>query len=138
MRSEGRFEALRLTPGRDLYQFLFNRACRPAAPAYALISCCGSLDGARIRPAAAHSALQLTGPLEILTLSGTLARSGVHLHMALADSQGRVFGGHLLPGSLVRTTAEVVLLALTGLRFARERDAATGYRELTIRRRPRR
>ena len=133
MRSDGHFEALRLTPGQDLRQALAHCARRPAAPAYALVTCCGSLDVARLRPAAAEDALALEGPLEILSLTGTLNASGVHLHVSVSDSEGAVFGGHLLSGCLIRTTAEIVLLALPGVRFARRRDAATGYRELAIR-----
>ena len=32
---------------------------------------------------------------------------GAHLHIAIAVSSGDVIGGHLGPGSLVRTTAEL-------------------------------
>lgn len=138
MRSSGHFEALRLHPGEDLRRALEAHARRPAAPAYALLTCCGSLDGARLRPAAAADALQLTGPLEILSLTGTLSASGVHLHVAVADGQAAVYGGHLLPGCPIRTTAEIVLLALTDVHFTRRRDPATDCRELMIRRRSRR
>lgn len=104
----------------------------------AVVTCCGSLSGARLRPADATAALAIDGPLEILSLTGTLSSSGVHLHLAVGDSHGGLAGGHLLPGCLIRTTAEIVLLALPGLRFRRERDPVTGWRELVIApRRPR-
>ena len=45
-----------------------------------------------------------------------------------------VFGGHLRPGCLVNTTAEIVLAELPDTVFTRERDEATGYEELAIRR----
>lgn len=35
--------------------------------------------------------------------------SVAHLHITVADSSGRVLGGHLCAGSLVRTTAELVI-----------------------------
>ena len=44
------------------------------------------------------------------------------------------FGGHLLPGCVVNTTAEIVLAELPDTVFTRERDEATGYEELAIRR----
>jgi predicted DNA-binding protein with PD1-like motif len=38
-----------------------------------------------------------------------------------------VIGGHLCPGSLVRTTAELVIGLLKEWQFRRELDPATGY-----------
>jgi uncharacterized protein len=43
-----------------------------------------------------------------------------------------IMGGHLCPGSLMRTTAELVLGLLPEWRFSRELDPATGYAELRI------
>lgn len=137
IRSHGEFRALRLDPATDLRRALEQLALRPAAPAMAIVTCCGSLSAARLRPAGADGALELAGPLEILALSGTLSRSGVHLHVAVADAEGATYGGHLLHGCVIYTTAEVVLLELPGMRFSRERDAETGWRELAIRRRSR-
>jgi len=53
----------------------------------------------------------------------------------VADAQGRVIGGHVMPGCIVRTTAEVVLGLLPGWEFRRQSDTATGYLELVPRRR---
>jgi predicted DNA-binding protein with PD1-like motif len=50
----------------------------------------------------------------------------------VADADGRVTGGHLLDGCMVRTTAEIVLGLVDGLAFAREVDPSTGWRELSI------
>ena len=50
----------------------------------------------------------------------------------MADSSGAVIGGHLCTGSLVRTTAELVIGLLPDWRFNRELDPATGYTELRI------
>jgi uncharacterized protein len=41
-----------------------------------------------------------------------------------------VKGGHLMAGSIVRTTAEVVIALLPGWEFRRELDVATGAKEL--------
>ena len=78
----------------------------------------------------------LEGPLEILTLSGSLGADGAHLHMSVADAAGTVSGGHVGYGCRVRTTAEVLLADLPGWSFTRERDGATGYPELVVRSRP--
>jgi Plants and Prokaryotes Conserved (PCC) domain len=61
---------------------------------------------------------------------GTLSQDGGHLHLAVADHQGRTFGGHLAEGRTVRTTAEVVLAADDRLLFAREHDPATATTSL--------
>jgi predicted DNA-binding protein with PD1-like motif len=41
-------------------------------------------------------------------------------------------------GSIVHTTAEIVVVELRGLRFSRQRDAATAFRELVVRKARRR
>ena len=53
--------------------------------------------------------------------------------MSLADASGRVLGGHVAPGCIVRTTAEVLLQLLPGWDFQREADADTGWAERVIR-----
>jgi predicted DNA-binding protein with PD1-like motif len=50
----------------------------------------------------------------------------------VSDAQGRVLGGHVGPGCIVRTTAELLLALLPGQRFTREHDPQTGYPELKI------
>ena len=60
------------------------------------------------------------------------------LRFAIADSSGAVVGGHLCTGSLVRTTAELVIGLLPEWRFSRELDPATGYPELRIKAQPER
>ena len=47
-----------------------------------------------------------------------------------------MIGGHLCAGSLVRTTAELVIGLLPEWRFNRELDPATGYPELQIKVQP--
>jgi predicted DNA-binding protein with PD1-like motif len=94
----------------------------------------GSLSVAQLRLAGADEATELRGDIEILTLAGSLAPDGAHLHMSVSDAQGRVLGGHVAAGCIVRTTAEVLLAFLPGHAFSRELDAnGSGYRELVIR-----
>jgi predicted DNA-binding protein with PD1-like motif len=70
--------------------------------------------------------------LEILSLVGTLAEDGPHLHLAVSDDTGAMTGGHLQEGSIVRTTAEVVIGELDDVVFRRPIDPATGWDELEI------
>ncbi len=123
--------AVRLKPGDDLRASLLARCTEQGVEAACVLTCVGSLERAVVRFADASAGTVLTGKLEILTLSGTLSRHGAHLHICVADKNGRVRGGHLLDGSTVYTTAETVLGILPGV-FRREFDPATGYPELVV------
>jgi uncharacterized protein len=129
--------AIRLRPGTDLKGELLALAARERVRAGWVLTCVGSLSQARLRLAGGAEHATWQGPLEIVALTGTLSQDGSHLHLAVADDQGRSFGGHLAQGCTVRTTAEVVLGADDRLLFAREHDPATGYDELVVRQRDR-
>ena len=126
---------LRLLPGADLRAALEAELAAKSQRAAVVVSGIGSLSGARVRLAGANEPVNLRGNLEILTLAGTVGGNGSHLHMSVADSEGRVIGGHVAHGCIVRTTAEVVLLLLPDWSFDRELDPATGFAELVISRR---
>ena len=123
---------LRLTPSVDLRLALEAWMGAQQEQAGCVISAVGSLSMAQLRLAGATQATAIHGELEILSLSGTLSPDGAHLHIAIADSKGAVIGGHLCAGSLVRTTAELVIGLLPEWQFRRELDPATGYAELRI------
>jgi predicted DNA-binding protein with PD1-like motif len=123
---------LRLHPGDDLRGAL-EAAVRAAGwEAAFVIAGVGSLVDARLRLAGAAETVQWPGDSEILSLSGSLSPDGAHLHAALSLPDGRVVGGHVVPGNRVRTTAEVLLVPLPGWRFRRVVDAATGWAELLV------
>ncbi|MEM7711879.1 MAG: PPC domain-containing DNA-binding protein [Pseudomonadota bacterium] len=130
MRSSGGFLALRLRPGADLIQGL--RGAIGAAEAVAIVTCVGSLTRVRLRHADRDEATLYEGRFEIVSLVGTLDPEGQHLHLSLADGDGQVWGGHLLPGSAVYTTAEIVTVTLDDLTFGREMCGMSGYRELVV------
>jgi predicted DNA-binding protein with PD1-like motif len=123
---------LRLQPGDDLRLALEAWMGAQQELAGCVISAVGSLSLAQLRLAGATEARAIHGELEILSLSGTLSPDGAHLHIAIAGSSGTVLGGHLCAGSLVRTTAELVVGLLPEWRFRRELDPVTGYAELRI------
>lgn len=122
---------LRLCPGDDL-RGAVETALRGRAAAY-VVQGIGSLSVARVRFAGRPQAEEIAGDIEILTLAGSVSPDGAHLHMTIADADGRVLGGHVAPGCVVRTTAELLVALLPEHAFSRERDAATGYPELVIR-----
>ena len=123
---------LRLAPGDDLRQTLETWMGEQQEQAGCVISAVGSLSVAQLRFAGAAEDTTIHCELEILSLAGTLSPDGAHLHIAVADSRGAVIGGHLCTGSLVRTTAELVVGLLPEWHFWRELDPATGYPELRI------
>jgi predicted DNA-binding protein with PD1-like motif len=123
----------RLKPGQDLKKFLTEFASEGPFTGSYIASCVGSLSVANLRMAQADTHSTMKGPFEILSLNGTLCKDGVHLHLGIADHEGRAFGGHLLDGCLVLTTAEIVIAELTAVSLTREFDPATGYRELVVR-----
>ena len=123
---------MRLPPGADLRAALEAEVAARSHSAGFVLSAVGSLSGARLRLAGAEQPENLRGDLEILTLAGTITGNGSHLHISVADSDGRVMGGHVAHGCIVRTTAEVLLVLLPGWSFSREPDPATGFAELVI------
>lgn len=130
-----RFFALRLRPGQDPAEELQKFAAERRLHAAFVASCAGSLTRASIRFANQPQATVLQGHFEIVGLSGTVTGDGRHLHVTVADSTGATFGGHLMPGSAVYTTAEIVLGEMRDVRFDREPDSTFGYKELVPRRR---
>jgi uncharacterized protein len=124
--------ALRLTPGQDLKTELQAFTQDHDLQAGFILTAVGSLQHAQLRFAGQSVATSLPGPWEIVSLVGTLCQSGLHLHIALANAQGEVRGGHLMPGCLIHTTAEIVLGEGESSRFVRVLDLQTGYLELTL------
>jgi predicted DNA-binding protein with PD1-like motif len=123
---------LRLMPGQDLR--LAIEAALGGHTAAFVLQGIGSLSVAQLRYAGVEALTTLRGDLEILTIAGSIAPDGAHLHMSVSDAQGRVFGGHVAQGCIVRTTAEILLAVLPDHAFSRELDVAgSGYNELVIR-----
>jgi len=125
----------RFLPGQDLkkscFQF-FKDQNNSAFGGAAIVSAVGSLSQAHLRLANAKATVELMGPFEIVALSGTLSLDGVHLHIALADQEGRVIGGHLMDHCIIHTTAEIVFMFLSEHKFSRELDLRTGFKELKV------
>lgn len=127
-------QPLRLSPGADLRATLTQWASgQPHGSAF-LVAGIGSLVDARLRFAGAPSETVVRGPLEIISVCGTLSPDGAHLHMTVSDAQGRVWGGHVGAGCAVRTTAELLLAASADWALRRRLDPATGYLELMVER----
>ncbi len=124
--------ALRLKPGQDLRSEIETLVRNENIQAGCLISAVGSLNEATLRLADGKSVKTFKGPIEIVSATGTVSPDGCHIHLSVADSEGKVTGGHLQKGCPINTTAELVVLAFDEIHFSREFDPDTGYEELKI------
>jgi predicted DNA-binding protein with PD1-like motif len=127
-----KIEVVRLRPGTDLRGSLEEFVAAHRLAAGFIVSAVGSLSRASLHYAGKDEATLVVRPFEIVSSSGTLSPQGCRLHACVSDDAGNVLGGHVLEGCVVRTTAEIVAGIPARLRFSREMDPETGYRELTV------
>jgi hypothetical protein len=77
--------------------------------------------------------------MELLAISGNIStRDGhVHLHchivVSSGEEDGRAYGGHLLKGTEIFSTGEIVIAEITGCRMIRLEDPETKAQELYFR-----
>lgn len=120
----------RLIPGQDLKRSLEAIRDNEGLKSGVIISMVGSLNKTVLRMANGDIKT-ISGPLEIVSATGTIAIDGVHIHLAVSDNNGIVTGGHLMNGSPVHTTVELCILSSDKI-FKRVFDPETGYNELVI------
>ena len=99
---------LKLGPGSDLRRSLEQLAIEQGAAGFVL-GVVGNLSRASFQCAGRSGPTILEGDLEIITLQGTVAPDGVHLHLSLSDSDCQVWGGHLELGTLVLKGADLLV-----------------------------
>jgi predicted DNA-binding protein with PD1-like motif/glutaredoxin len=99
---------LKLGPGSDLRRSLEQLAIEQGASGFVL-GVVGNLSRATFQCAGRSGPTVLEGDLEIITLQGTVAPQGVHLHLSLSDGDCQVWGGHLEPGTLVLKGADLLV-----------------------------
>lgn len=136
--SSSKFIAARLSPHQDLKSAIVALAKNEKIQAGFMATCVGSLEQVTLRFANQEEGVTLVGRFEILSLVGTFSDTSTHLHLSVADSTGKTWGGHLLEGSLIYTTAEIVVGEVVDVTFERETDTTYGYKELVVKRRMKR
>ncbi|MDM7953469.1 MAG: DUF296 domain-containing protein [Cyanobium sp. CZS 25K] len=99
---------LHLGPGTDLRASLEQVASEAGASGFVL-GVVGDLSQAAFQCPGLAEPTVLQGHLEIITLQGTVAPKGVHLHLSLSDGDCQVWGGHLEHGSLVLRGADLLV-----------------------------
>lgn len=132
-RSSASFYVFRLPPKSDLGKSIIEFAKAKQIKAGSIVTCVGSLEQYNIRFANQETRELRKGFFEIVSLTGTFSNEACHLHVSVSDSHGHTTGGHLLEGSVIYTTAEITVVELTGVEFAREVDNTYGFHELVIR-----
>ncbi|MDD5922169.1 MAG: DNA-binding protein [Eubacteriales bacterium] len=121
--------AFRLKPGTDLLLGLEAAVKEAGINNGVIVSGIGSLDGVRYcNPVEIEDApagygygepLILTGPIELVGLSGIICHdsdgvTNLHVHVSLSDRYGVGHGGHLVEGTKVLLTTDVVVAELGG------------------------
>jgi predicted DNA-binding protein with PD1-like motif len=125
---------IRLPPNADLRRALEDAVAATRWGSAFVVCGIGSLSRAQIRFAGAPDPTAIEADLEIISVGGTISPDGAHLHLSVADADGKVLGGHAAYGCIVRTTAELLLAMSPDWSLAREHDPATGFSELRVQR----
>lgn len=123
---------VRLITGDDLREGIERILKENNVKAGALLSVVGSLSKATLRMPGGKLTKEWNEDLEIVGATGTLSINGSHIHISISDKEGKVFGGHLTKGCIVRTTAEIVILSFGDVEYKREFDNKTGFNELKV------
>ena len=124
--------AFRLKPHEDLKEGIIAFAKKNRIHAGFILTCVGSVEQIHLRFANRINGTLKSGYFEMVGLTGTFSGSSAHLHLIVADKMGKTMAGHLLKGTAVYTTAEIVVGSLPALQFGRKMDADSGYAELTV------
>ncbi len=132
-----RVVAIRLQPGKDLLLGL-EEACKlQGINNGVILSAIGSLDSPRFcNPVELPDkkagygygeVLHLTGPIELTCAAGLICHddegvTNLHVHVTMTDRHGNAHGGHLVEGTKVLLTVDVVIAELEGLVMGRQFD----------------
>ena len=100
--------------GVDVYNSL-NELHRHQNSTSFLISAVGDLSRVSFKCPLNNQAKIFEKKLEIITLSGYIRSTKSHLHISASDENCSVFGGHLLPGSIVLKSLDVLIGVIPNL-----------------------
>ena len=132
----GRVIAVRLKPGTDVLVGLREACERNGINNGVILSAIGSLQDPHFcnpveLPTKAGygygETLHLTGPIELTSASGIICHddegnTNLHVHMTVTDRHGNAHGGHLVEGTKVLLTVDVILAEIEGLVMGRKFD----------------
>jgi predicted DNA-binding protein with PD1-like motif len=82
--------------------------------------------------------LSMEGPFSLIAGQGlvspdeTPGKMNIHYHAVISGENNKIYGGHILPGTLTLTTLDLFITEVKGLSMSRSRDAETGAVVTTI------
>jgi predicted DNA-binding protein with PD1-like motif len=122
----------RLDCGADLLEALTD-ICREKGVQLGRLEVLGAVQKARMgfynQQTRAYEFYTIDAPLEILKVVGNISLKDnqpmVHAHITLSDAEGKAFGGHLAPGTIV-FASEYIIEELEGDALKRGFDEETG------------
>ena len=133
----GRVIVLRLKPGMDLLDGIQAACERYQIRNGVILSAIGSLGRVRFcdvealpekkcgygygRILALDETIELTGASGVIC-SDVDGSINLHVHVCLSDKTGKAYGGHLVQGTTVLMTADIVLGEIEGVSMLREYD----------------
>lgn len=139
---------MRLPPGSDLYRSIEEAARRYKIDSGLILGGAASLRNAVLRNLGKFPEFPITdddrrffkleAPLEMLSISGNISmqkgRTWIHAHIVVSSGteEGRCYGGHLVEGCEVLSTAEIALAKLAGIELLRLGDPETLGPELFV------
>ncbi|NLC34394.1 MAG: DNA-binding protein [Erysipelothrix sp.] len=122
----------RLERGSDLKQGIIDFCNENKIESGAIVTAVGCVSEVSIRKADGVNQYFEIKDYELVSLTGTISKDGVHLHVALSDVNLKTIGGHLLDGTIVNTTMEIVIMKFDKYTLTRSFDENTGYNELEV------
>lgn len=125
----------RLHRGDDLLASIEAIAKEHRLKAAVVLSAVGCVSRARVRDAGGVNCRNISEDCEIVSLTGTVGEVRTHLHIALSREDLTTLGGHLMPGCIINTTCELVLLELPDWQYGKVQDSQTGYDEIEFQQR---
>ena len=131
-----KIHGIRLKKGDDLFLSI-DRLCREKdIAAGVILSGVGCVTKGKIRDASGVTVKEIDEPMEIVSLTGTCSLKRSHVHISFAKEDLSVIGGHLVEGTLINTTCELVIGELEDMCYDVEYDEKTGYDELIFKSSP--
>lgn len=133
----GRVVVIRLAPGDDLFDGMQAACERYGIRCGVVISAIGSLACVRycdVEPLPDKKCgygygrvLALDETIELTGASGVICHDAeghinLHVHICMSDKNGRAYGGHLVQGTRVLMTSDIVLGEIEGVDMLREYD----------------
>ena len=121
----------RLIEGEDLFESIKNRAETSGIRAGFFILI-GTVKHAVLGfyRDGEYETIRLEGPLEVASCIGNVAIGErnevvIHAHVVVSNDKGEAFGGHLMKGSEVGATAELMMVEAAGVEAQRIYDEKT-------------